>query len=57
MITLPTPGCAHQLHLVRGDGGIEGAVGELLCSSVQPHDTAVCSEAPVSVTVLQQQVF
>lgn len=56
-ITLPTPGCTHQLHLAGRDEGEEGSVGEELCSSVQPHLTAVCSEAPGSVTLVEQQVF
>lgn len=57
VVALPTPGYTHQLHLVGGDGGVEGDTGEQLCSSVQPHLTALCSETPGSVTLLEQQVF
>lgn len=57
VISLTTPGYTHQLHLVGGDGGVEGITVEQLCSSLQPHLTALCSEAPGSVTLLEQQVF
>lgn len=57
VVTLPTPGCTHQLHLVGGDGDVEGVMGGQLCSSVQRHLTAIFSEAPGSVTLLEQQVF